>query len=223
MDLLIISAAVVLFLLSVLLLILCIICAKLIARMPQKKQDAVVTQLYGLAEVIRYGIKDGKLDAAELRQIMASILSVIAALKGVRYDEVEKEFSDSNQALEEDDAYFLCITDENIIPQFQQYSNDELFVKDEMGLPAGKSHIYGIISAPKNARLTLTAESKNQTAPAWNYSPVDETTADIVRIPFRIMYPEGGWERGQHTVYFTLSDESCDVVYDFVSVEITVS
>ena len=222
MDVLIVAAGVCLVLLCALLLVLCIIVSKLIRRMPEAKREAVITTLYGVAESVWYGVHDGKLEESELRSIMASILSAISALSGVSFKEIEKEFSEEASD-EETDAYFLSITDENIIPKFQQYSNDELFVKEDVSFKAGASYFYGIISAPKNARLTLSARSKYQDSPDWNYIPTDENASEIVRIPFRIMYPSGGWKRGQYKVYFSLMDDTQDVVYDHVGVTVTVS
>lgn len=220
MDMLTISALVVSVLICVLFVALCFIVSKLIGRMPGTKRDAILTKLYGLAEAVRYGIQDGNLDADELKLILTNVLSVIASLKGVELETIEKEFSETVSE-EEADAYFLSITDENIIPQFQQISDDELFVKDEVRLADRKSHIYGIISAPKNARLTLSVRSKNQSAPDWKYIPTDENNSDIVRIPFRIMYPRGGWDEGEYDIFFTLMDESQEIVFDHVSVRKT--
>lgn len=217
MDLLIIAAGALALLICILFLALCFVVRKLFGRMPGKNQDRIITELYGLAESVRYGIRDGSLSAEELRQIMASILSVIAALQGVEYEKLEKEFSDD--VTEEDaDTYIMCITDEDIIPGFLQYSNDELVIKDEVRLQTGKSHIYGIISAPQNARLTLLIRSKEQSAPDWQYIPTEQSTSDIVRIPFRIMYPELGWKSGQYPVSISLLDGNAEVVFDHVSV-----
>ena len=96
-------------------------------------------------------------------------------------------------------------------------------MKEDVSFKAGASYFYGIISAPKNARLTLSARSKYQDSPDWNYIPTDENASEIVRIPFRIMYPSGGWKRGQYKVYFSLMDDTQDVVYDHVGVTVTVS
>ena len=222
MDLLIITAGLLVVLLCVLLMVLCIIVMKLLRRMPEVKRDRAVTELYGLAESVRYGIADGELSAAELKQIMAGILSVITVLSGLKYEDVEKEFSEP--VSDETDAYFLSITsDEDIIPTFQKLTDDELVISEEMNIHAGKSHFYGIISAPANARLTLSVRSKNQSAPDWRYIPTDENNSNIVRIPFRIMYPGAGWDSGQYNVYFSLMDESLDIVFDHVGVEVTFS
>lgn len=218
MDLLTVSALAISVLICILFMALCLIVWLILGRMPGTKRDAVITKLYGLAEAVRYGVLDGKLEAEELKLILTNVLSVIAALKGVDLETIEKEFSD-HASEEENDAYFLCITDENIIPQFQQYSNDELLIKNEVRLSDQKSHIYGIISAPQNARLTLSVRSKDQSAPDWNYIPTEENNSDIVRIPFRVMFPSAGWNAGEYDVFFTLMDESQEIVFDHVSVK----
>lgn len=221
MDLLIIAAGVLSFLICILFLALCYVVWKLFGRMPGEKQDRIITELYGLAGVVQYGIRDGSLSAEELRMIMASILSVIAALRGVEYEEIEKEFRDV--VTEEDsDTYIMCLSGENIIPDYQQYSYDELTIPDEISLRAGKAYLYGIISAPQNARLTLLVRSSEQEAPEWNYIPTEQSSSDIVRIPFRIMYPEEGWKNGQYQAYVSLMDGNAEVVFDHVCVRFSI-
>lgn len=195
---------------------------KLSGRMTDDKREAVVTQLYGLAETVWYAIEDGKLTPGELVPMFRCILSVIAALRGVNFDVVQKEFKEIPETalFEEDDTYFSAITDKNIIPNITTLNPEELIVEDLICLSKDQPYIYGVVSAPLNTTFSVQVRNSIQEAPIWNYIPNTsaKSCTDIARIPFRITPPAGGWSEGEYSMYISLNNAEGDCVYDYVEV-----
>ena len=65
-------------------------------------RQAVITQMYAVAKTLWVAVADGKITPGETRQLFVSVLSVIAAMRGVTLNEVEQEFPKTGSGKEQE-------------------------------------------------------------------------------------------------------------------------
>lgn len=62
----------------------------------ESDRSALLSQMYALAKTVYDALKDGKLEAAEIKVLFNQVVGIIASIAGRHTDEVEEEFKDSN-------------------------------------------------------------------------------------------------------------------------------
>jgi len=98
------TATIILTVVTILLAIACILLIILRYKsFSVSEKNAVISGLYGIAKTVFDALKDGKLDAGEIRVLFNAVVALIAQLAGRHTDEVEEEFK-TQQISEESTA-----------------------------------------------------------------------------------------------------------------------